>query len=88
MTTYGGSKSSVRDFVEMLRAELAWYPGRPALVGRIVLACTSVMLLAEIFRIPGAVLGASFPILISRDNLKATRKTAFQIALGLFNRNC
>lgn len=82
MTTYGGSKSSVRDFVEMLRAELAWYPGRPALVGRIVLACTSVMLLAEIFRIPGAVLGASFPILISRDNLKATRKTAFQIALA------
>ena len=82
MTTYSGSKSSVRNLIEMLRAELAWYPGRPALVGRMVLACTSVMLLAEIFRIPGAVLGASFPILISRDNLKATRKTAFQIALA------
>src|SRR5277367_4961065 len=82
MTTYGGSKSPVRDFIEMLRAELAWYPGRPALVGRIVLAFTSVMLLAMIFRIPGAVLGASFPILISRENLKATRKTAFQIGLA------
>ena len=82
MTTYGRSQSPVRDFIEMLRAELAWYPGRTALVGRIVLACTSVMVLAEVFRIPGAVLGASFPILISRDNLKATRKTAFHIGLA------
>jgi multidrug resistance protein MdtO len=40
------------------------------------------MLLADIFRIPGAVLGASFPILISRENLNATRKTAFQIGLA------
>ena len=82
MTTYPGAKPSTRNLIEMLRAELAWYPGRPALVGRIVLACTSVMLLALIFRLPGAVLGASFPILISRDNLKATRKTAFQIGLA------
>src|SRR5271170_3864579 len=82
MTTYPGPKSSVRNLIEMLRAELAWYPGRPALVGRIVLACTSVMVLAEVFRLPGAVLGASFPILISRENLKATRKTAFQIGLA------
>jgi multidrug resistance protein MdtO len=82
MTTYGRSKSSTRDFIEMLGAELAWYPGRPALVGRMVLACTSVMLVAMVFRLPGAVLGAGFPILISRENLKATRKTAFQIALA------
>ncbi len=82
MTAYSRSKSTVRNLIEMLRAELAWYPGRFALVGRIVLACTSVMLLAEIFRLPGAVLGASFPILISRENLKATRKTAFQIGLA------
>ena len=82
MTTYPGAKPPARNLIEMLRAELAWYPGRPALVGRIVLACTSVMLLALIFRLPGAVLGASFPILISRENLKATRKTAFQIGLA------
>jgi multidrug resistance protein MdtO len=82
MTTYGRSKSSLRNLIEILRTELAWYPGRPALVGRIVLACTSVMLLAVIFRIPGAVLGASFPILISRENPKATRKSAFQIGLA------
>ena len=82
MTKYPGSKRPAEKVIEMLRAELAWYPGRPALVGRIVLACMSVMLLATIFRIPGAVLGASFPILISRENLKATRKTAFHIGLA------
>jgi multidrug resistance protein MdtO len=82
MATYGRSKSPARDFVEMLRAELAWYPGRPALVGRMILACTSVMVIAMVFRIPGAILGAGFPILISRENLKATRKTAFQIGLA------
>ncbi|MGO9432702.1 MAG: hypothetical protein ACLPH3_00485 [Terracidiphilus sp.] len=82
MTAYGESKASVRNLVEMLRAELAWYPGRPALVGRMVLACVSVMLLAEVFRLPGAILGAAFPILISRENLKATRKTAFHIGLA------
>jgi multidrug resistance protein MdtO len=82
MTTYPGVKAPARNLIEMLRAELAWYPGRPALVGRIVLACISVMLLAVIFRLPGAVLGASFPILISRESLKATRKTAFQIGLA------
>jgi multidrug resistance protein MdtO len=82
MTAYSGSRPSVRNLIEMLRTELAWYPGRTALVGRMVLACTTVVLLAEVFRIPGAVLGAGFPILISRENLKATRKTAFQIGLA------
>jgi multidrug resistance protein MdtO len=82
MTTFSETKPQGGNLIEMLRAELAWYPGRAALAGRIVLACTSVMLLALIFRIPGAVLGASFPILISRESLKATRKTAFQIGLA------
>lgn len=82
MTAYGRSNSPIRNFVEVLRTELAWYPGRPALVGRIVLACMIVMLLAVVFRIPGAALGTSFPLLISRESLKATRKTAFQIGLA------
>ena len=82
MTAASGTKPRDSNFLEMLHTELAWYPGRPALVGRMVLACITVVMLAEVFRIPGAVLGAGFPILISRDNLKATRKTAFQIGLG------
>lgn len=82
MTAFGESKSSVRSFIEMLRAELAWYPGRTALAARIVLACVTVMLLAEIFRIPGAILGSSFPILISRESPRASRISAFQIGLA------
>jgi multidrug resistance protein MdtO len=76
------SGASIRSLVEMLRAEFAWYPGRPAVVGRMVLACVTVMLLAEIFRIPGAVLGVGFPILISRESPEASRKSAFHIALA------
>jgi multidrug resistance protein MdtO len=82
MTASGGSKSLVRSFIEMLRTELAWYPGRTALVARMVLACVTVVLLAEIFRIPGAILGSSFPILISRESPKASRMSAFQIGLA------
>ena len=82
MPTYGEYKPPVWKPVEMLRAELAWYPGRTMLVGRIVLACTSVMLLAFIFRIPGAALGAGFPILISHESPKAARKSAFDIGLA------
>jgi multidrug resistance protein MdtO len=82
MPIYGEYKPPVWKPLEMLRAELASYPGRTALVGRIVLACTSVMLLAFIFRIPGAALGAGFPILISRENPNATRKSAFNIGLA------
>src|SRR6201996_4534778 len=66
----------------MLGAELAPSPGRPAVVGRMALACTSELLIAMVFKIPGAVLGAGFPILISRENLNATRKTAWQIAVA------
>jgi multidrug resistance protein MdtO len=82
MTIYGEYKAPVSKVVEMVRAELARYPGRSLLVARIALACTSVMLLAEVFRIPGAVLGASFPILISHESPGAARKSAFQIAMA------
>jgi multidrug resistance protein MdtO len=82
MTIYGKYKTPVSKVAEMIRAELAPYAGRPWLVGRIALACTSVMLLAEVFRIPGAVLGASFPILISHESPGAARKSALQIAMA------
>jgi hypothetical protein len=82
MTIYGEYKAPVSKVVEMIRAELARYRGRSWLVARIALACTSVMLLAEVFRIPGAVLGVSFPILISRESPGAARKSAFQIAMA------
>jgi multidrug resistance protein MdtO len=82
MATYGEPKQQGWNLIEMLRTELACYPGRPALVGRIVLTCTIVMLLAVVFRIPGAALGASFPLLISRENPTAARKSALHIGLA------
>ena len=82
MTAFGRSPSPVRELIEVLRTEFAWYPGRSALVARMVLACVSVVSLTEVFRIPGAVLGVGFPILISRDSPKATQKTAFHIGLA------
>jgi multidrug resistance protein MdtO len=82
LTTYADSKLSIQKFVEMLRAELTSYPGRTALVARIVSACMTVMILAVVFRIPGAALGASFPLLISRENPKSARKSAFHIGVA------
>lgn len=40
------------------------------------------MLCIIVFRIPGAALGAYFPLLVSRDNLHATRRSALWIAVA------
>lgn len=67
-------------FWALLQAELSSYPGRPLLVFRIVLACTLVMFCIIVFRMPGALLGAYYPLLVSRDNLHSTRRSALWIA--------
>jgi multidrug resistance protein MdtO len=74
--------SLFRRLERILRAELAYYPGRLWLGGRIVIACTTVMILIMIFRIPAAALGAYYPLLISRESPQATRKSAMRIALA------
>lgn len=66
----------------LLRAELAYYPGRIWLAGRIVIACTAVMFLVMLFRIPAAALGAYYPLLVSRESPEATRRSALRIALA------
>ncbi|HEU4636142.1 MAG TPA: FUSC family protein [Edaphobacter sp.] len=63
----------------LIQSEMSSYPGRPLLVLRIVLACTAVMFAIIVFRIPGGVLGAYYPILVSRDSLKSTRRSALWI---------
>jgi multidrug resistance protein MdtO len=45
-------------FPNFLKKELAPYPGRGALVARIVISATLTMIIIETFRIPGGVLGA------------------------------
>ncbi|WP_198137706.1 FUSC family protein [Terriglobus sp. TAA 43] len=68
--------------VDVVRAELALYPGRFSLILRIVLACTSVMVLVMVFRIPAAALGAYYPLLLSRDSPRATRRAALRTSIA------
>jgi multidrug resistance protein MdtO len=59
-------------FREFLREELAPYPGRGALVTRMVAAATIVMILTMTFRIPYGAYGAVYALTISRENPLAT----------------
>jgi multidrug resistance protein MdtO len=65
-----------RWFPEFLKRELAPYPGRGALVARIVIAATLTMILIVTFRIPGGVVGALSAFIFSRENLVATARSA------------
>lgn len=65
----------------VIRAELAFYPGRGSLMARVVLACTVVMILIMVFRIPGAALGAYYPLLLSWGNPRATRRSALRTGI-------
>jgi multidrug resistance protein MdtO len=63
-------------FPDFLKKELAPYPGRAALVARIVISATLTMIIIETFRIPGGVVGALSAFLFSRENLVATARSA------------
>jgi multidrug resistance protein MdtO len=62
-------------FPEFLKKELAPYPGRGALVARIVISATLTMILIVTFRIPGGVIGALSAFILSRENLGATARS-------------
>ena len=55
-----------------LKEELAPYPGRGALVARMTIAATLVMIVCMTFRIPFAFQGAIYALLISRESPRAT----------------
>lgn len=57
-----------------LRDELAPYPGRAALVARMVITATVVMVLVMTFQIPYGAYAALFALTISRENPDATLK--------------
>jgi multidrug resistance protein MdtO len=59
----------LRDF---LKEELAPYPGRGALVARLVVATTVVMILNMTFRIPYGAYGAVYALVISREDPQST----------------
>ena len=70
-------------FPEFLKKELAPYPGRGALVARIVISATLTMILLVTFRIPGGFVGALTAFLFSRENLVSTARSAI-FMIGAF----
>jgi multidrug resistance protein MdtO len=61
---------------EFLKEELVPYPGRAALVGRMVLAATLSMLITMTFRLPYGAYCALYALTISRESTQLTIKTA------------
>ena len=63
-------------FPEFLKKELAPYPGRGAVVARMVISATLTMILIVTFRIPGGFVGALSAFFFSRENLVSTARSA------------
>ena len=61
-------------FWEFLKEELAPYPGRAALVARMVICATLVMIVTMTFRLPYGMHGAVFSLIISRESPRGTLK--------------
>src|SRR5271165_5730997 len=68
---------------EFLRDELAPYPGRGALVTRMVLAAAIVTLIEMIYKFPYGAYAAIFAITTSRENTDTTLRDAKIGILGL-----
>jgi multidrug resistance protein MdtO len=68
-------------FWNFLKQELAPYPGRLWVVGRVTISATIVMLLVMTSRIPNGYLGAFFTLLLSRENPTATLHAGFRTVL-------
>lgn len=71
-------------FPDFLHKELAPYPGRGAIVARMVIAATVTATLSVIFRIPGGAIGVMCAFVLSREDLFATAKAAF-LFVGAFS---
>jgi multidrug resistance protein MdtO len=63
-------------FWEFLKEELMPYPGRGALVGRMITAATLAMLITMTFRLPYGAYCAIYALSISRESTQITVKTA------------
>jgi multidrug resistance protein MdtO len=69
-------------FWAFLKNELAPYPGRAWVVGRIIIAATIVMILVMTFKIPGGFLAAIFTLFISRENPTATLRSGVRAIIA------
>src|SRR6201997_1776632 len=74
------TKPSSLSWVEQfLKDELSPYRGRTALVARMVIAATLVMMTCMVFRIPYAFQGAIYALIVSRESSQATLKSSASI---------
>ena len=69
-------------FRGFLKEELAPFPGRAALVTRMVIAATLVMIISMIFRLPEGAYGAIYALTISRESPQATLTAVKIVAVG------
>ena len=69
-------------FREFLKEELAPYPGRTALVARMVTSATLLMLITMTFRLPFGMHGAIFTFIVSRESTRATMKAVKTILIA------
>lgn len=67
---------------DWLRDELTPYPGRGALVARMVIAATLVMVLSMTFRLPYGAYGAIYAFILSRESLEATSRAVRMVIIG------
>jgi multidrug resistance protein MdtO len=67
-------------FPDFLRKELAPFPGRGAIVARMVIAASITAILIVTFRIPGGAIGVLSAFLLSRESLQSTAQST--LALG------
>jgi multidrug resistance protein MdtO len=68
-------------FWQFLKNELAPYPGRSWVVGRIVIAATIDMVLVMTFRIPFGYLGAICAFVVSRESPTATLRSGITLVI-------
>jgi multidrug resistance protein MdtO len=68
---------------QWLRNELAPYPGRVALVARMIAAATLVMVIGITCRVPSTAYGAIFALMLSRESLRATADEVRMVVIGL-----
>jgi multidrug resistance protein MdtO len=74
--TIPDSPKPLASYWEFLKEELIPYPGRGALVGRMVMAATLTMLITFTFRLPYGAYGAIYALSISRESAQITLNTA------------
>src|SRR3954447_26100502 len=80
--TVPNSNARLAWFGEVLKKELAPYRGRAALVTRMVITSTLVMILSMTFRLPYGAYGAIYALILSRESLQATATAVRMVIIG------